>query len=107
MINGDSSDRPAVRDSGGVSHGDAAALGNIMRIPVTLKVVIGSATLPVSTLAALEPGSLVKLDRGVGDKVDVVANGRVIARGEIVVLDEAGARYGVSIDEIVAVPHAR
>jgi flagellar motor switch protein FliN len=83
------------------------ALQTILRIPVSLKVVVGSVTLPVSALASLQQGSLLKLDRGLGDRVDVVANGRVIAKGEIVVLDGDGARYGVTIDELVVDPAAR
>jgi flagellar motor switch protein FliN len=73
----------------------------IMRIPVTIKVVVGSTTLPIATLAALAPGSVVPLDRNVGDKVDVVANGRVIARGAIVVIDGDATRFGVAIDALV------
>lgn len=73
----------------------------IMRIPVTIKVVVGSTTLPIAALAALAPGSVVPLDRNVGDKVDVVANGRVIARGAIVVIDGDASRFGVAIDALV------
>lgn len=72
-----------------------------MRIPVTLKVVLGSATMPVASLVKLARGAIVPLDRRVGEAVDVVVNGRVVARGEVVVVDEATSRFGVSLTEIV------
>lgn len=73
---------------------------SIMRIPVVMQVVVGSATLPVSTLMKLGRGAVVPLDHRVGDPVDVVVNGRTIARGEVVVVEEDGARFGVSLTEI-------
>jgi len=45
---------------------------------------------------------VVALDQRVGEPVNVVVNGRVVARGEVVVVDEDSARYGVSLTEIVA-----
>ena len=81
--------------------GRLSGLRGLMRIPVTLKVVVGSAVMPLSALSSLEPGSIVRLDRSIRDKVDLVANGRVVARGEIVVLDAEASRYAVSIEEIV------
>ncbi|MDB5650198.1 MAG: fliN [Hyphomicrobiales bacterium] len=73
----------------------------IMRIPVKLQVVFGSASMPVSQLMKLGRGGVVTLDRKVGDPVDVVVNGRVVARGDIVVVDEATSRLGVTLTEIV------
>jgi flagellar motor switch protein FliN len=73
---------------------------SIMQIPLTIRVVVGSATLPVSALARIQRGALLPLDRKVGDKVDITANGRMIARGSIVICDETTSRYGVSIEEI-------
>lgn len=74
----------------------------IMRIPVEVKVVLGSATMPVSNLMKLGRGAVIPLDRKVGEPVDVIVSGRVVARGEVVVIDEAGTRFGVSITEIIA-----
>jgi flagellar motor switch protein FliN/FliY len=45
---------------------------------------------------------VISLDQRVGDSVDIVVNGRVVARGEIVVVDEVSQRFGVSLLEIVA-----
>jgi flagellar motor switch protein FliN/FliY len=77
-------------------------LGAILSIPVTVQVVLGSTSLPVAGLMKLARGAIVSLDQRVGDRVDVVVNGAVIARGEIVVVDEASQRFGVSLLEVVA-----
>ena len=76
----------------------------ILSIPVTLQVVLGGTTMPVASLMKLGRGAVVSLDQKVGDPVNIVVNGRTIARGEVVVVDEETARYGVSLTEIVASP---
>jgi flagellar motor switch protein FliN/FliY len=76
----------------------------ILAIPVTVQVVLGATTMPVASLMKLGRGAVVALDQKVGDPVNVVVNGRVIARGEVVVVDEDTARYGVSLTEIVTAP---
>ena len=73
----------------------------ILSIPVTVQVVFGGASMPVSQLIKLGRGAVVALDRKVGDPVDIVVNGRVVARGDIVVVDEETSRLGVSLTEIV------
>jgi len=75
-------------------------IDSILRIPVVVQVVVGSATLPVSSLLKLGRGAVIPLDHRVGDPVDIVVNGRTIARGEVVVVEEDGARFGVSLTEI-------
>ena len=73
----------------------------VMRIPVTVKIVLGSATMPVANLVKLGRGAIIPLDRRVGEPVDVMVNGRVVARGEVVVVDEATSRFGISLTEVV------
>lgn len=73
----------------------------VMRIPVPVRVVLGSTSMPVSALLKLGRGSVVPLDRRVGDPVEVVVNDHVVARGEVVVINEDGSRFGVSLTEIV------
>jgi flagellar motor switch protein FliN/FliY len=73
----------------------------VMRIPVTVKIVLGSATVPVASLVKLGRGAVIPLDRRVGEPVDVVVNGRVVARGEVVVVDETTSRFGISLTEVV------
>ena len=73
----------------------------IMRIPVSVRGVLGSASMPVSRLAKLGRGAVIPLDRRVGEPVDVVVNGRVIARGEVVVMDEGSNRFGLKLTEVI------
>lgn len=78
-----------------------ANLDMVMRIPVSVKVVLGSTTMPVSKLMKLGRGAVVPLDRRVGEPVDVVVNGRVVARGEVVIVDEETSRFGISLTEVL------
>ncbi|HMO30760.1 flagellar motor switch protein FliN [Enterovirga sp.] len=79
-------------------------LDAIMRIPVVVQVILGQATMPVANLMKLGRGAVVPLDHKIGAPVDVVVNGRVIARGEVVVLEDDNARFGVSLTEIAGPP---
>jgi flagellar motor switch protein FliN/FliY len=81
--------------------GKFANVDAILRIPVTVQVVLGSATIPVVNLMKLGRGAVVPLDHRVGEPVDVVVNGRIVARGEVVVVEEDNSRFGVSLTEIV------
>ena len=100
---------PAWQAAGGNAHEPSRAAGGgpganfdlILRIPVSVKIVLGSATMPVSSLLKLDRGAVIPLDRKVGEPVDVVVNGRIVARGEVVVLDDSSARFGVSLTEII------
>ena len=60
---------------------------------------LGRTRMNVRDLLALSPGAVVELDRAAGSPVDLLVNGTLIARGEVVVIDE---EYGVRISEIVA-----
>lgn len=83
---------------------DNPSLDLIKRIPVQVQVVLGSATMTVSDLMKLGRGSVVMLDRSVGEPVEVLVNGRVVARGEVVVVEEGSSVLGVSLTEIVGTP---
>lgn len=74
----------------------------IMGIPVEVQIVLGSTEMPVSDLMALQKGSTVALNRRIGEPVDLVVNGRQIARGEITVLENDPSRFGVKLTEIAA-----
>jgi len=91
------------------AHTDDTASGapnleTILAIPVTVQVVLGTTTMPVASLMKLGRGAIISLDQKVGDPVNVLVNGRVVARGEVVVVDEANSRFGVSLTEIVNLP---
>lgn len=81
--------------------GDQLNLDAVMRIPVNIQVVLGSATMQVANLMKLRRGAVVQLDHRVGEPVDVVVNGRVVARGEVVIVEDDNSRFGVSLTEIV------
>ncbi|RAZ91886.1 flagellar motor switch protein FliN [Mesorhizobium hawassense] len=74
----------------------------IMTIPVDVQIILGSTEMPVSELMALQKGSTVALNRRIGEPVDVVVNGRKIARGEITVLENDPTRFGIRLTEIIA-----
>ena len=79
-------------------------LDAIMRIPVAVQVFLGSASMPIADLMKLGRGAVVALDHDIADPVDVVVNGRVIARGELVALDDDPSKIGVKLTEIVGKP---
>jgi len=85
----------------GVGGTEGLSLDTIMRIPVTVKIVLGSASMPVAALLKLGRGALIPLDRKIGEPVDVIVNGRVVARGEVVVMDDDPSRLGISLTEVV------
>jgi flagellar motor switch protein FliN/FliY len=93
---------PAVAAPAAAGPANPQRYDAILSIPVTVQVVLGGTTMPVSNLMKLGRGAVVSLDQKVGDPVNIVVNGRTIARGEVVVVDEETARYGVSLTEIVA-----
>lgn len=86
----------------------SATLGNampnagvVMNILVDVQIVLGSTEVPVSDLLTLQKGATMALNRRIGEPVDVVVNGRKIARGEITVLENDPSRFGIRVTEIV------
>lgn len=71
----------------------------LMDITLRVSVELGRATLSVRDTLNLSPGQVIELDKLAGDPVDVLINGRLIARGEVVVVDD---QFGVRITEIVS-----
>lgn len=82
--------------------GDGAPSGIIMNIPVDVQIVLGSTEMQVSELMALRKGATVALNRRIGEPVDVIVNGRKIARGEITVLESDASRFGIRLTEIIS-----
>lgn len=72
-------------------------LDGLLDVPVTVTVEVGRARLPLSQLVQLGPGSLLELEREAHEPADVLVNGKVVARGEIVTIDD---RYGVRITTV-------
>lgn len=80
--------------------GDGGAdLGRLQNVPVELAIEIGRTRMTIGEALALGPGSVVTVGRLAGDPVDLLVNGRVIARGEVVAIDE---ELGLRITEIAA-----
>jgi flagellar motor switch protein FliN len=77
---------------------NAKELEAVYDIPVQISAVLGRATMQVSQLLKLGRGAVVELDRRVGEAIDIYVNNRLVARGEVVVVDE---RLGVTMTEIV------
>ncbi len=71
----------------------------IYNVPVKVSAVLGRASMPVSQLLKLGRGAVIELDRKVGDAVDIYVNDRLVARGEVVVVDQ---HLGITMTEIVA-----
>ena len=77
---------------------NAKELEAVYEIPVQVSAVLGRATMQVSQLLKLGRGAVVELDRKVGEAIDIYVNNRLVARGEVVVVDD---RLGVTMTEIV------
>ena len=76
----------------------ASDLSPVFDVPVHIQAVLGRTVLEVSQLLQLAPGSVLELDRRIGEAIDIYVNNRLVARGEIVVVDD---RLGVTMTEIV------
>lgn len=76
----------------------AKDLEAVYDIPVQVSAVLGKTTMPVSNLLKLGRGAVVELDRKVGEAIDIYVNNRLVARGEVVVVED---RLGVTMTEII------
>jgi flagellar motor switch protein FliN/FliY len=78
---------------------NARELEAVYDIPVTVSAVLGRTTMQVSQLLKLGRGAVVELDRKLGEAIDVYVNNRLVARGEVVMVDDN--RLGITMTEIV------
>lgn len=76
----------------------AADLEAVFDVPVRISVVLGRTKMPVSNLLKMDVGTVVELDRQVGEAIDIYVNERLVARGEIVLVED---RLGVTMTEII------
>lgn len=79
--------------------GSKSDLEAIYDIPVVVSAVLGKATMQVSQLLKLGRGAVVELDRNLGEAIDIYVNNRLVARGEVVMVDDN--RLGITMTEIV------
>jgi flagellar motor switch protein FliN len=98
----DQSTAPAAYDSGPAPAGrgpkTAADLEQVLDVPVTVSAVLGKTRMEVSQLLKIAPGQLLELDRRVGEAIDIYVNNRLVARGEVVVVED---KLGVTMTEII------
>ncbi|TQT09821.1 flagellar motor switch protein FliN [Xanthomonas perforans] len=103
MINSDILDAsPATFDSLQAEQDQNAAdlnLDVILDVPVTLSLEVGRARIPIRNLLQLNQGSVVELERGAGEPLDVYVNGTLIAHGEVVVIND---RFGIRLTDVVS-----
>lgn len=78
--------------------------GTIEDAMVRVQVVLGERSLPVRDLSTMAKGSIIQLESIAGEPVDLVAAGAVVARGEVVIIDEA---FGLRVTELVSPGNAR
>lgn len=81
-----------------VSAKSAADLEQVFDVPVMVSAVLGHSVMPVGELLQLAPGAVLELDRKVGEAVDILVNNRLVARGEVVLVED---RLGVTMTEII------
>ena len=77
---------------------EARPLEAVYEVPVQLSAVLGKAHMPVNQLLKLGRGAVVELDRRVGEAIEIYVNNKLIARGEVVLVDD---RLGVTMTEII------
>jgi len=95
---------PAAFDGAGNEAPDAAPNGEtnldlILDIPVTLSMEIGRTSVSIQDLLQLAKGSVVELDRMAGEPLDVLVNGTLVARGEVVVVND---KFGVRLNDVIS-----
>ena len=91
---------PTPIEGGGADHMErsAADLAAVYDVPVNIQAVLGRSSMEVAALLRLARGSVIELDRKVGEAIDIYVNNRLVARGEVVVVDD---RLGVTMTEII------
>jgi flagellar motor switch protein FliN/FliY len=94
--------RPALLQTQDAQENDAkrsaSDLEAVFDVPVTVSAVLGKSGMEVSQLLKLGKGTIVELDRKVGEAIDIYVNNRLVARGEVVLVED---RLGVTMTEII------
>lgn len=81
-----------------VTPKSAVDLEQVFDVPVLVTAVLGAARMPVGELLQLGPGKILQLERKVGEAIDILVNNRLVARGEVVLVED---RLGVTMTEII------
>jgi flagellar motor switch protein FliN/FliY len=80
------------------ADGGAGDLSLVLDVPVELAVEIGRTRMTIREMLAIAPGSIIALERVAGEPVDLLVNGKKIARGEVVAIDE---EFGLRVTEVI------
>ena len=91
-------DGVSLAETGADESHTATDLAPVFDVPVAISAVLGRSTMSVAQLLQLTQGSVLELDRKVGEAIDIYVNNRLVARGEVVIVDE---RLGVTMTEII------
>ena len=95
-------DEPILRKESGIDDFDiptsTSDLEAVYNIPVRVSAILGKANMTVSQLMKLNKGAIIELDRKVGEAIDIYVNNNLVARGEVVVVDD---KLGITMTEIV------
>ncbi len=96
---------PTVEDAGTLAPAEAdstsrgaADLEAVFDVPVQVSAVLGRAKMDVGDLLKLGPGTVLELDRKVGEAIDIYVNNRLVARGEVVLVED---KLGVTMTEVI------
>jgi len=102
-----SADAPAIDDIGYNEDEQAsrvaADLEAVFDVPVQVSAVLGRSKMDVGELLRLGPGTVLELDRRVGEAIDIYVNNRLVARGEVVLVED---KLGVTMTEIIKAERA-
>jgi flagellar motor switch protein FliN/FliY len=89
---------PPLMDADGPVSRIASDLEAVFDVPVQVSAVLGRARMDIGDLLKLGPGTVLELDRKVGEAIDIYVNNRLVARGEVVLVEE---KLGITMTEII------
>jgi len=96
-------DAPLAPEPEGPTTRSAADLEAVFDVPVQVSAVLGRARMQINDLLKIGPGTVLELDRKVGEAIDIYVNNRLVARGEVVLVEE---KLGVTMTEIIKADRA-
>lgn len=80
-------------------HNVELTLEALYDVPVQVSVVLGSTKMPLNSILKLGKGAVIELERSIGEPIDVYVNNKIVAKGEIVIVEE---KIGVTLTEVIA-----
>ena len=103
--NTNSNEEPILKRESGLDNFDipssASDLEAVYDIPVKVSAILGKSKIKVSQLLKINKGTIMELDKKVGEAIDIYVNNNLVARGEVVVVDD---KLGITMTEIVKMP---